>query len=315
MNEQLDVRHRPKHTIYWAAATVLAVVIGVGGLALLQGKQSVELDDSADKVNPTDIPVNTPREYDVFSDPNVLWGDGDVDSEQRELNHGEIEYGYEMKTMLEQASEQNLIAFRLIPNGNYVVNADRLVIHEELAQYEELAYWINHSGDYDAFGQLALAASSFFIENTNEIGQQMVGIRNQIRYRLWNERGYDGLPSEEWDAFELEVDALAMEDEHYRALFEIYQYYSNIESDFRDSLFLQRAETIRNLFVERGFTPVYEFDFDEAFRSDRSERAVFSEHAITFVGTAEQIMQIKDTMKENECYWILSAEKYPRTEL
>ena len=66
---------------------------------------------------PTQLPESTPTpepEYDVFSDPNVLWGSGqDFRRDLLVMPKGTVEISGELSELLTQAAGSNLIAFRL----------------------------------------------------------------------------------------------------------------------------------------------------------------------------------------------------------
>lgn len=297
----VKARHRQRRTPVWAAAAVLALAVGIGGLTVLSGTWPAASRDPVAGIPPIIDRDPSQSESDVFSDPNVLWGSGEDFEIVASMPYG-IRFSSELEELLSIAGEQNRIVFRLVPTHcSFPVNADRLVIHEELARY-----LVDHAESYEIYGYeesavLRACSADLFLENTHEIGQEM----SEILYWTANTLPHENEGYYWYD--DPEAEALAMENERYRELSEIWDYNLKIYNDFQKSLYLQETETIRSLFIERGFTPVYKFDFDEAFRNGEAQ-SPYTERALTFAATAEKILQIEDMVGEYEGgYWIMTA--------
>ena len=252
---------------------------------------------------PAQLPESTPTpepEYDVFSDPNVLWGtEGDTAPDDMfSLPPGSVAIGRELSELLALAGDDDLIAFRLVSESRVPIDAERIVLHEDLKQDEGVMYWLEHADAYESSLEIRRAAHNIL----DRIEEEMYWIRGDKYVWLLYEKWDGGIPYEDRVTFQQELDELLMADERYCQLSERYAHYEPIVSELIRGVWLQEKETIRNLFIERGFIPIYAFELDEILDADLDE--IYS-----FVGTADQIMQIENMIGENECYHILSVSE------
>ena len=133
----LRARRRPRRTLFWAIAAVLAVMIGVGAAALLSSAWRGSHDPVAE-VLPTADREPVVSQYDIFSDPNVLWGSEENMNIPNDIPYeGRVIISDGLKELMSLASEENLVAFTVqLPGYCEIqpIDMDRLALPDTLIE-------------------------------------------------------------------------------------------------------------------------------------------------------------------------------------
>ena len=296
-------------------------------------------------LTPTPEPEPSPEPveptYDVFSDPNVLWGEFEG---YKVYNWGD--FGTETSALLDEtlasATDENLIAFALEPRGGYFtsfytliypnniapIEVDRLNMPELLDPSNVLRKLVESMEDYtqtqDVKHYLTTFYGSYVAATYNEMHELILD--ELYEREAWRES------SPEQDRIRYEIFAEFMEeDEYFRDLHDRHARYLSIFNEFWYSWCAQQYEYIRAWMIARGFIPVYTLEqAHEAAQTAKSRFCClyhsetdtftslesdpfyyFQETAKVFVGTKQQIEELVTYSNQQLFGCILkSAGKY-----
>ena len=315
-------RARPNRRPLWiaAAAAVAALAILAGTLPGLVKSPDDPVADDPGTVETAD-PQPSESEYDVFSDPNVIWGEEDTPLGGTEgYSFGRVHYGQRMTETMDAATDENLIAFWVYDfqsPKNYQVDISSLYIPESLnmdgiltellqkydnaedvqgrqeIRYEISCYFIELTGTSDAYKGADLAKYGFLLDIFLEKQTIFFTYYNEI-VREWDCR--EDHSTETREKVYAEAEFRAMENERYRELTAAEAYYDHLR-ELTEELQNEWGRLIdkntRSIFLDRGFSPVFN-------ENTLSQGVYSSEQLLMFVGTKQQILALESEIEKNE---------------
>lgn len=292
-------------------------------------------------LTPTPEPEPSPESveptYDVFSDPNVLWGEKErVAGVNTYYEAGRVSISQLLESTMTSASEDNLIAFALYPMGfRHIstndgisvhpidmapIKADELVI-PDVFNPNNVLYELVASVD----AQIQTAPVDSYVYDFYVKQIQPLKCELQLMTRAVLEAEYGKTLTNE--IYQNNAAAVASElvetDEHFRELYDQYHLYYYAYEDFWFSWITQQTLWIRAMMTERGFIPVYgtEEAYAAAYARERwspfkqveyfDPIGAFNELAFVFVGTSQQIEDLRDYIHEQalDAYAFISVGK------
>lgn len=292
-------------------------------------------------LTPTPEPEPSPETdeptYDVFNDPNVLWGENEeVAGVNTYFTAGYVFISELLASTMNSASEGNLIAFALYPMGfrhmstndgvsahpidMAPVNVDELAI-PDIFNESNVLYELIASVD----AQIQTAPVDNYMYNFY-VGQ-IKPLKRELQQMILDvlEAEYGESPTKE--IYQNNVATIALElletDEHFRELYDQYHLYYYAYEDFWFSWITQQILWIRSMMEDRGFISVY--STEEAFAAANAQErwsplnqaeyfdpiGAFSDLAFVFVGTSQQIEDLRDYIREQavDAYTFISVGK------
>lgn len=309
-------RRESRRAVYWAAAAVLAVVLCVAGAALFSG--GVPVDPNGPMAG---------GEYDVFSDPNVLWGGGEVKNiDSIEIPKGTVYIYDELQNLIDQATEDNKIAFDIeISGSKNEIDVGGLVINEELDRDGELTKLIEEYNQSLSKNDCFLKVNSYIMDYLEESGFRK--IRNQlddIRFQTIMEVPYDP-DTETGEEYDCKIKNLLMENDEFLQVYEEYIFYYEMVMDFWLSWAVQELGCQREMLIARGFIPVYGVEEVTArdWLEDPNQWLSFGwpsngraetqlSQLLTFVGTTDQIYALNELISDDEVYYLFDTTNETR---
>lgn len=287
---------------------------------------------------PTPEPAEPP--YDPFSDPNVLWAhfflDGFVDeyeflksivasAEETNLIPFYVSSYASASEPFQLDIDRLFIPPEIDGDGKltkmmqqYCATADR---DEQNDVYHEINMYLRKiTGDlpeeyYDLSESHGLRFKTGDLISALKAEQE--GILNRAANKLMDEWGVNRSPGnkEERAVYdEYRKQAIEIVEEQLRtdpwyqeviALREHYAYVSMLVTLFKSSWGRQKAEYVRQRFIELGFTPIYDLRELTNLTRYNTGRA-----ALAFLGTPEQLRQIEELLDEDESFNLIPCTKY-----
>lgn len=280
--EAADENPAPRkiHWIRIGAVAALAIAIGIGAYTMPR----VEWSFFATPPVVDSTPV--PSEYDIFRDPNVLWGTPEENYVRGEMIvHGRVFIGTELQKTIDFSNEDNLIAFIVAPQDkiyfrapNFPISTEELVIHEEFDPDGVLTELLNRyieNGDWEDYLSVVDYTQNFTQRKCAPYHSIVFETINNIYSNLEKEHPYElykggTLTVFEWgDMLMAKALTLALQDESFAETYQQYKYYMGMEQNFWYSFMVQQINGYRKQMSQYGFIPVYsEEEVDPAQYAD-----------------------------------------------
>ena len=312
-----------------AVAAVLVIALLAGALPGLVNSPDDSVAADPGTVETTD-PQPSESEYDVFSDPNVLWGGEDTGSEgisflkidpnTGKLIYAEINIRPVLLNLLDDAKENELLAFRVEAFfSDLCVPVENVTIPDELDPQGEIRALVEKCRTAISADEREMIVTEFFewyreIFNNDESKYtllmseytQMVEKETNAVYHEWVSDKQNDLPDDpderaEWELKQREkarqeAHTRLQENDRYQELEVALAPYRKLE----ESVFLAETTMLRERLIGKfGLTPIY-----------NTLEECPAGWELAFVAAAEQILKMEELRNpEEETYHLFSVSE------
>ena len=322
-----------------AMGVVLILLLGILSACGQQGAEHTAPPEETPSVSvaptPDPEPVQTPTPepepspeptkppYDVFSDPNVLWGEELDIPPLLESALYRVTFSLRLEELLQQVNEDTLIVFHVTGHRDSAyfttIPPEGMNIPEELDQDGELTALVseyNCAETQEDRGAIYYRIFAFLRSNPygypSSISREIDQFPLKTRYEIYDEWGLN--PAElSWDeeaAVRKEIKSRLSESEEYKELqrlLEAAYAWEDISVLFRRQFEEFYIEEVRSAIMGAGLLSIYP-SIAETPRPSFAQQEFFG----TFVGTAKEIKCLESVITDNGGFTFLLAVKPQR---